>query len=87
MLTEPRSHLLKRNTAVSPARTPLVFEDRRIYAMQLSVFAQTPLVADRRLVVLRLRGAQAVVDHPDADRLGLVDAVDVVHSPSVPGQR
>jgi hypothetical protein len=82
-----RASVCLRNAAVSPAGAPLVFEDRHIYAMQLSVFAQTPLVADRRLVVLRLRGAQAVVDHPDADRLGLGDAVDVVHGPSVSGQR
>lgn len=34
-----------------------------------------------------LHWAPAVMDYPHADRLGLVDAVDVLHRTRVPGQR
>jgi len=80
-------HVLKRNATVPSTRAPLVFEDRRIHAVQLSVFAQTPLVADRRRAVHPLCRTQTVVDHPDADHFGLGHAVDVFHRPSVDGQR
>ena len=55
--------------------------------MQLSLFAQTPLVADRRRPVHFLCRAQAVVDHTHADDLGLIDVLDVLHRPRVPRQR
>lgn len=78
---------LLRYAAIPPARTPVVFEDRRVLIMQLSIFAQTPLVADRRRTVHSLCRAQAVVDHTHADDLGLIDVLDVLHRPRVPRQR
>jgi hypothetical protein len=75
-----------RNAAISPARTPFLFQDRHILAMQLPILAQASLVPNRRRMVLPLRRAPAVMDHSHADRLGLGNALDVLQRPSVPGQ-
>lgn len=76
--------IIFRHAPVSPAGTPFVFEDRHIFVVQLSVLAQAPLVAHCRRLLPPLRRAPQVVDHPHADPLGLVDAVDVLPRPSAP---
>ena len=76
-----------RNATVSPAGTHLIFENCNIFVMQLSILAQTPLVTNRRFLLLPLRWAPAVMDHPHANHLGLDNAVDVLQRPNVPGQR
>ena len=86
-VTEPPSYLIFRNPTVSPAGTPVIFEDCDIFVIQLSVLAQTPLVASRRYLVLPLRWAPPLMDHPHADHLGLDNAVDVLQRSSLPRQR
>jgi hypothetical protein len=76
--------IIFRHATVSFAGAPFVFEDRHIFVMQLSVLAQAPLVAHRRRLFLPLCRAPQVVDHPHADLLGLVDAVDVLQRSSAP---
>lgn len=80
-------HHISRNATVSPAGTHLIFEDCNIFVMQLSILAQTPLVANRRFLLLSLRWAPAVMDHPYADPPGLDNAVDVLQRPNVIRQR
>jgi hypothetical protein len=86
-LTEPPSNLIFRNPTVSPAGTPVIFEDCNIFVIQLSILAQTPLVACRRYLVLPLHWAPPLMDHPHADHLGVVDAVDVLQCSNLPRQR
>ncbi len=74
-----------RNIAVPPARAPLLLKDCHLYAIELSILAQTPLVALRRFLVLPLCRAPALMDHSHADHLGFYNAVDVLPRPSLPG--
>jgi hypothetical protein len=80
-------HRIFRDATVSPAGTHLIFEDCNILVMRLSILAQAPLVANRRFLLLSLRWAPAVMDHPYADPPGLDNAVDVLQRPNVIRQR
>lgn len=74
-----------RNIAVPPERTPLLLKDCHLYVVELSLLAQTPLVALRGCLVLPFYWAPPLMDHPHADHLGLYDVVDVLLHPRLPG--
>ena len=70
-----------RDTAVPPARAPLLLKDCHIFVVELSILAQTVLVTFRRFLVLPLCRTPPFMDHSHADHLGLYNAVDVLPHP------
>ena len=74
-----------RNIAIPPARACLLLKDCHLHVIELSILAQTPLVAIRGCLVLPLCRAPALMDHSHANSLGLYNAVDVLSRPRFPG--